>query len=205
MDQVSFPSEACGPWKQGRKKGGSITSCMDWENEANKMFVTWIFLLFCFGRWTIARGLYGYWRTWNWPATACEISQPYNKEILLTEGIYGNKTTKKMDTYHQCLSYLIFLVWFWRRSTVCEQVASIIQNFLLWNYNLILCMVKMAGKVCWALKYFASISIFLLKNLMTYVCQKKLSNFEVWLQFSLTLLQKLIGCRQIASTNKFDI
>ena len=31
-------------------------------------------------RWSRARGPYGYLRTWNWPITAREISQPYNKE-----------------------------------------------------------------------------------------------------------------------------
>ena len=30
-------------------------------------------------RWSRARGPYGYLRTWNWPITAREISQPYNK------------------------------------------------------------------------------------------------------------------------------
>ena len=36
-------------------------------------------------RWSIARGPYGYLRTWNWPITAREISQPYNKYLLLAE------------------------------------------------------------------------------------------------------------------------
>ena len=34
-------------------------------------------------RWSRARGLYGYLRTWNWPITAHEIIQPYNKDHLL--------------------------------------------------------------------------------------------------------------------------
>ena len=36
-------------------------------------------------RWSRARGPYGYLRTWNWPITAREISQPYNKYLLLAE------------------------------------------------------------------------------------------------------------------------
>ena len=47
MDQVfSFllwpKREAHGPWKQGRKKRGSITCCTDRANEANKMFIIWL-------------------------------------------------------------------------------------------------------------------------------------------------------------------
>ena len=34
--------------------------------------------------WSRARGPYGYLRTWNWPITACEISQPYNKMAYCT-------------------------------------------------------------------------------------------------------------------------
>ena len=72
--------EACGPWKQGRKKRGSITCHMDRANEANKMFITWLCWLFLFWKGDrSARGLYSYLRTWNWPITAHEISQPYNK------------------------------------------------------------------------------------------------------------------------------
>ena len=37
-----FPSFALGPWKQGRKKRGSITCPTDWENEANKLFIIWL-------------------------------------------------------------------------------------------------------------------------------------------------------------------
>ena len=32
-------------------------------------------------RWSRARGPYGYLRTWNWPITASEISQPHNKVL----------------------------------------------------------------------------------------------------------------------------
>ena len=53
MDQVfSFllgpKHEACGPWKRGRKKRGSITCRTDWANEANKMFIIWFCWLFQF-------------------------------------------------------------------------------------------------------------------------------------------------------------
>ena len=53
MDQVfSFllwpKREARGPWKQGRKKRGSITCPTDWANEANKMFIIWLCWLFRF-------------------------------------------------------------------------------------------------------------------------------------------------------------
>ena len=45
------------------------------------MFIIWLCWLFRF--WKGDRGPYGYLRTWNWPITAREISQPYNKYILL--------------------------------------------------------------------------------------------------------------------------
>ena len=40
--------EARGPWKQGRKKRGSITYRTDRANEANKMFIIWLCWLFRF-------------------------------------------------------------------------------------------------------------------------------------------------------------
>ena len=40
--------EARGPWKQGRKKRGSITCCTDRADEANKMFIIWLCWLFRF-------------------------------------------------------------------------------------------------------------------------------------------------------------
>ena len=40
--------EALGPWKQGRKKRGSITCHTDWANEANNMFIIWLCWLFRF-------------------------------------------------------------------------------------------------------------------------------------------------------------
>ena len=40
--------EARGPWKQGRKKRGSITYRTDRANEANKMFIIWLWWLFRF-------------------------------------------------------------------------------------------------------------------------------------------------------------
>ena len=40
--------EARGPWKQGRKKRGSITCRTDRANEANKMFIIWLCWLFGF-------------------------------------------------------------------------------------------------------------------------------------------------------------
>ena len=40
--------EARGPWKQGRKKRGSITCPTNWANEANKMFIIWLCRLFRF-------------------------------------------------------------------------------------------------------------------------------------------------------------
>ena len=48
--------EARGPWKQGRKKRGSITCCTDRANEANKMFIIWLCWLFRFwkGDWELA-------------------------------------------------------------------------------------------------------------------------------------------------------
>ena len=39
---------ARGPWKQGRKKRGSITCRRDRANEANKMFIIWLCWLFWF-------------------------------------------------------------------------------------------------------------------------------------------------------------
>ena len=35
--------------------------------------------------WSRARGPYGYLRTWNWPITAREISQPYNNNELFNK------------------------------------------------------------------------------------------------------------------------
>ena len=69
--------EVCGPWKLGRKKRGSITCRTDRASKANKMFIIWLCWLLR------ARGLYGYLRTWNWPITAREISQPYSKQVYL--------------------------------------------------------------------------------------------------------------------------
>ena len=40
--------EARGPWKQGRKKRESITCRTDRANEANKMFIIWLYWLFRF-------------------------------------------------------------------------------------------------------------------------------------------------------------
>ena len=40
--------EARGPWKQGRKKRGSVTCPTDRANEANKLFIIWICWLFRF-------------------------------------------------------------------------------------------------------------------------------------------------------------
>ena len=40
--------EARRPWKQGRKKRGSITCRTDRANEANKMFIIWLCWLFQF-------------------------------------------------------------------------------------------------------------------------------------------------------------
>ena len=40
--------EARGPWKQGRKKRGSITCRTDRANKANKMFIIWLCRLFRF-------------------------------------------------------------------------------------------------------------------------------------------------------------
>ena len=51
MDRVfsflSWPKrEAHGPWKQGRKKRGSINCRTDRANQANKMFIKWLCWLF---------------------------------------------------------------------------------------------------------------------------------------------------------------
>ena len=40
-----------------------------------------------FDRWSRARGPFGYLRTRNWPITAHEVSQPYNKKILMSFSI----------------------------------------------------------------------------------------------------------------------
>ena len=40
--------EVCRPWKQGRKKRGSITCRTDRANQANKMFIIWLCWLFRF-------------------------------------------------------------------------------------------------------------------------------------------------------------
>ena len=53
LDRVFFfllwpKREARGPWKQGRKKRGSITCLTDRANETNKMFIIWLCWLFRF-------------------------------------------------------------------------------------------------------------------------------------------------------------
>ena len=45
---LPFMAQARRPWKQGRKKWGSITCPTDWANEANKMFIIWLCWLFRF-------------------------------------------------------------------------------------------------------------------------------------------------------------
>ena len=45
---LPFMAQARRPWKQGRKKRGSITCHMDRANEANKMFIIWLCWLFRF-------------------------------------------------------------------------------------------------------------------------------------------------------------
>ena len=40
--------KACGPWKQRRKKRGSMTCHTDRADEANKMFIIWLCWLFWF-------------------------------------------------------------------------------------------------------------------------------------------------------------
>ena len=82
MDQV-FPfllwpkRKVRWPCKHGRKRRGSIICRTDRANEANKMFIIWFCWLFRFWKGDRAGGPYGYLRTWNWPITAREISQPY--------------------------------------------------------------------------------------------------------------------------------
>ena len=48
-------------------------------------------------RWSRARGPYGYLWTWNWPITACEISQPYNK-VWYLETTYKSNALSDDDT-----------------------------------------------------------------------------------------------------------
>ena len=77
--------------KTRKKKRGSITCRTDRANEANNMFIIWLGWLFrILKRWSRARGPYGYLRTWNWPITAREISQPYNKSGYF-RGHWNNK------------------------------------------------------------------------------------------------------------------
>ena len=45
---LPFMAQVRGPWKQGRKKRGSITCHTDQANEANKMFIIWLCWLFRF-------------------------------------------------------------------------------------------------------------------------------------------------------------
>ena len=81
--------EARGPWKQGRKKRGSITCRTDRANEAIKMFVHCLLYGFVDNSgkgtnlfevltddWEL--GPYGHLRTWSWPIITLDISQPYN-------------------------------------------------------------------------------------------------------------------------------
>ena len=80
--------EAHGPWKQERKKQGSITCRTDRANKANKMFIIWLCWLFRFWRGDqeleVRTATYTV-RAWKWPITACEISQPYNNIYLFKD------------------------------------------------------------------------------------------------------------------------
>ena len=45
-------------------------------------------------KWSRARGLYGYLRTWNWPITARKISQPYNNTAYY-HSIYNSQSSQQ--------------------------------------------------------------------------------------------------------------
>ena len=65
-----------------------MTCRTDRANEANKMFIISYMALLIIPvvkMWSRARGPYGYLRTWNWPITAREISQPYNNNSYVSE------------------------------------------------------------------------------------------------------------------------
>ena len=78
-----WPKHAGHENKEGKKRG-SITCRTDRANEANKIVIIWLCWLFPernkmiwrFKRWSRSRGPL---RTRNWPITARDISQPYNK------------------------------------------------------------------------------------------------------------------------------
>ena len=42
-------------------------------------------------KWSRARGPYGYLRTWDWPITAREITQPYNNNMAFQAEILNSK------------------------------------------------------------------------------------------------------------------
>ena len=73
----------CSQFNWKGKKWGSITCCTNQVNKTNEMFIIWHYWLFLkrkqitwhIDRWSRAWGLYSSLRTWNWPITACEMSQ----------------------------------------------------------------------------------------------------------------------------------
>ena len=93
--------------KEGKNDRGSITCRTDRANEANKMFITWLCWLIpgkernYLTYWWVIKSwtsVYGYLRTWNWPITAREISQPYNKTIYFTGISYDGANTSLFNT-----------------------------------------------------------------------------------------------------------
>ena len=94
--------------KEGKNDRGSITCRTDRANEANKMFITWLCWLIpgkernYLTYWWVIKSwtsVYGYLRTWNWPITAREISQPYNKTIYFTGISYDGANTSLFNTF----------------------------------------------------------------------------------------------------------
>ena len=86
------------PLRLGHENKEGKTCRTDRANEANKMFIIclcWLFRFWKGDQETRARGPYGYLRTWNWPITAREISQPYNKLYYCTVRFYYIYHNKK--------------------------------------------------------------------------------------------------------------
>ena len=107
-------------------------------------------------RWSRARDPYGNLQTWNWPITACEVGQPYNKEQYVIAAsfpkrgcvIYVLSHLKHRGalfwTFVELLS-LIFFIFFC--GNVAFTVSKLIDGRLLQTTN-----TNIANKVKWRVK-----------------------------------------------------
>ena len=132
--------EAHGPWKQGQKKWGCINCRTDRANEANKMFIIWLCWIFRkkneviwrFDRWSKARGPYGYLWTWNWPITAREVGQPYNKSYyyLLVASVSKVLFLYYLKSLHPVCYPSCFVWWTREVARTVPILADVVKSYI---------------------------------------------------------------------------